>query len=60
MQCQDMERHLPLSAKQGSLLISSSSVIIQDQMCTIGMVKDIRHTLVDISIVVTSLVVVVV
>ena len=47
------------SAVSKTWLISSSSVIIQDQMFTIGMVKDIRYTLVDISAVVTSLVLVV-
>ena len=56
-----MSRHGEAASAVSKIgLISSSSVIIQDQMCTIGMVKDIRHTLVDISIVVTSLVVVVV
>ena len=45
------------SAVSKTGLLPSSSVIIRNLMFTIGMVKDIRHTLVDISIVVTSLVV---
>ena len=55
-----MSRHgEAASAVSKTWLISSSSVIILDQMFTIGMVKDIRYTLVDISAVVTSLVLVV-